>query len=70
MNELSYALTAYYVESIDDGGLLDRLSEDGYSGNYLFTVNGRIVSRDLLDSVSSWLSSTSTSTSPSGLGAP
>jgi hypothetical protein len=51
MNVMAYALTAYYVESIDKLGLLDRLEEDDYFGIYSFVIDNRIVSRDLLDSV-------------------
>lgn len=48
---LKYALTTYYVQSIDSLGLLGRLEEDGLFGVHLFDVNRRTVSRDLLDSV-------------------
>jgi SAM-dependent methyltransferase len=51
MGEICYALAAYYVEAIDSLGLLDRLVEDDYFGNFTFSINGRIVSRDLLDSI-------------------
>jgi len=51
MNRMAYALTAYYVKSIDGTGLLDRLVEDEYFGAQTFTVDKRIVSRDLLDSI-------------------
>lgn len=51
MNEMGYALTAYYVESIDKLGLLDTLIEDDFFGNFTFSVNNRLVSRDLLDSI-------------------
>lgn len=47
----SYALTAYYVRSIDTLGLLERLEEDGLFGVHTFEVGRRMVSRDLLDSV-------------------
>ncbi|MDZ7336674.1 MAG: hypothetical protein ONB32_16095 [candidate division KSB1 bacterium] len=51
MNEMGYALTTYYVESIDKLGLLDNLNEDDFFGNFTFSVNNRLVSRDLLDSI-------------------
>ena len=50
-NVISYALAAYYIETIDELGLLDELAEDAYFGNYVFDINGRVVSRDLLDSI-------------------
>jgi hypothetical protein len=50
-NELGYALTYYYTRSRDRLGLLDRLDEDGAFGAYVFRVDGRTLSRDLLDSV-------------------
>jgi hypothetical protein len=51
MNALGYALTTYYVKSIDTLGLLDRLSEDNLFGSVTFEVTHRVVSRDLLDSI-------------------
>jgi len=51
MNPLAYALTAYYVASIDTLGLLGSLQENESFGNYTFQVGGRTVSRDLLDSI-------------------
>jgi hypothetical protein len=50
-SELNYALTAYYVKNIDALGLLDCLQEDELFGVHAFTVDGRKVSRDLLDSI-------------------
>lgn len=51
MNPLGYALSMYYVMSIDDKGLLNQLEEDGAFGANLFEVGGKNVSRDLLDSI-------------------
>jgi SAM-dependent methyltransferase len=51
MNPLSYALTAYYLQSVDKLGLFTQLDEDEYFGVFTFKVAGRVVSRDLLDSV-------------------
>jgi len=51
MNPLGYALTAYYVRSVDKLGLLDRLSEDDAFGLFTFLIDGKSMSRDLLDSV-------------------
>ncbi len=51
MNIMAYALTTYYVKSIDKLGLLEKLEEDDYFGIHSFTVNNRLVSRDLLDSI-------------------
>lgn len=47
----AYALAAYYIESIDRLGLMDRLEEDGQFGACTFEIGGRRVSRDLLDSI-------------------
>ena len=49
--DINYGLTSYYLESIDELGLLDTLEEDGAFGAHTFSVDGRLVSRDLLDSV-------------------
>ncbi len=49
--EANYALTAYYVKSIDTLGLLTRLEEDELFGAHLFDALGGKVSRDLLDSI-------------------
>jgi putative sugar O-methyltransferase len=51
MNPLSYALTTYYLQSVDKLHLLSRLEEDEHFGIFTFNVAGRVVSRDLLDSV-------------------
>lgn len=51
MNVLGYALAAYYVKSIDRLGLFDSLAEDEHFGNVTFIINGKAVSRDLLDSI-------------------
>lgn len=51
MNAGAYALTTYYLKSIDHLGLLDRLQEDGLFGVCTFEIAGRRVSRDLLDSI-------------------
>ena len=49
--DINYALTAYYLKAIDYLGLLDTLEEDGAFGAHTFSVDGRLVGRDLLDSV-------------------
>lgn len=49
--ELTYLLTAYYLQNIDRLGLLKRLHEDELFGAYNFDFNGTPVSRDLLDSI-------------------
>jgi putative sugar O-methyltransferase len=50
--EASYILTAHYVQSIDQLGLLDRLGDDNLFGNYLVNFNDKmLVSRELLDAV-------------------
>jgi hypothetical protein len=51
MNALAYALTTYYVMSIDEFGLLDKLKEDAFFGAYCFNIGNRLVSRDLLDAI-------------------
>lgn len=47
----AYALSAFYVRDHDPLGLLDVLEEDGAFGALTHIVEGRMVSRDLLDSV-------------------
>lgn len=51
MNILGYALTTYYVKSIDKLQLLDLLDEDDLFGNFTFRIDNRLISRDLLDSI-------------------
>lgn len=51
MNILAYALTTYYIKSIDTLGLLQKLEEDGLFGNCCFSIDSKLVSRDLLDSI-------------------
>lgn len=50
-NILAYSLAYYYLKSIDRLGLFDKLTEDESFGNFTYTIDGRLVSRDLLDSV-------------------
>jgi hypothetical protein len=50
-NILAYTLSLYYLKSIDHLGLLDKLTEDNCFGNFSFTIAGRQVSRDLIDSI-------------------
>jgi hypothetical protein len=50
-NILGHLLAAYYVKSIDHYKLLDHLTEDTAFGNFAFDSTGRVVSRDLLDSI-------------------
>lgn len=52
-HELGYALSYYCarrVPEVERLGLLDRLTEDGLFGVHTFQIDGRQVSRDLLDS--------------------
>jgi hypothetical protein len=51
LNPKAYALTVYYVRALDTLGLLDLLEEDGAYGACTFTIAGKVVSRDLLDSI-------------------
>jgi len=46
----AYRLTARHLDTAGLGPLLDRLGEDGAFGAFTMDVDGRIVSRDLLDS--------------------
>jgi len=50
-NVLAYAVSLYYLKSIDRLGLLDTLVEDNSFGSFTFRIGNRLVSRDLLDSV-------------------
>ncbi|MEO7972459.1 MAG: putative sugar O-methyltransferase [Thermoanaerobaculia bacterium] len=53
LNEVGYALSYYCarrVAEVERLGLLDRLEEDGLFGVHTFEIDGRRVSRDLLDS--------------------
>lgn len=50
-DEARYLLTAYHVREADDLGLMERLQEDGLFGAYTFDFNGKLVGRDLLDSI-------------------
>jgi hypothetical protein len=50
-NALTYALVYYHLKAAGDDGLIDRLGEDGSFGASVFTIDGRTISRDLLDSV-------------------
>jgi hypothetical protein len=49
--EAAYALSAGYIAQNDSLGLLESLEEDGAFGALTFSVDGRVVSRDLLDSI-------------------
>jgi len=51
INILNYALATYYVKTIDNLGLLEKLEEDDYFGIFTFNIDKKIVSRDLLDSI-------------------
>lgn len=48
---LHYALTTLYHQRYAPAGLMEALDEDGLFGAYTCEVDGRVVSRDLLDSV-------------------
>jgi SAM-dependent methyltransferase len=51
ISEINYILTTYYVRTIDSLSLLDTLIEDGEFGVWTFLCAGKLVSRDLLDSI-------------------
>ena len=50
-NVLAYAISFYYLKSMDRLGLLDKFIEDENFGNFVFSIAGHHVSRDLLDSI-------------------
>ena len=50
-NIFGYLLAYYYVKSIDHRGLLDTLEEDNAFGAITYAIDGKQVSRDLLDSI-------------------
>lgn len=50
-NVLAYAISFYYLKSMDHLGLLDKLIEDENFGNFVFSMAAQQVSRDLLDSI-------------------
>ncbi|HUQ14123.1 MAG TPA: putative sugar O-methyltransferase [Novosphingobium sp.] len=50
-NDLAYALSYYYLKSGTGADLLRKMNEDGAFGALTIEVDGRLVSRDLLDSV-------------------
>jgi len=51
MSAINYALTTYYVKSIDSLHLLEKLEEDKQFGVFTFPIDNKIISRDLLDSI-------------------
>jgi hypothetical protein len=51
LGEVNYVVTGLYVKTKDTLGLLEKLTEDGAFGAHTFEVDGKVVSRDLLDSV-------------------
>lgn len=50
-NIIGYLLAYYYIKSIDHRGLLDKLEEDNAFGAITYPIDGKQVSRDLLDSI-------------------
>jgi hypothetical protein len=53
--EINYVVDLYYLRARDRLGRLDRLTEDGRFGPATVEIEGRLVSCDLLDSVSALL---------------
>lgn len=51
MNIMAYALTTFYVKSIDKLRIFEVLEEDEFFGNFTFRIDNRLISRDLLDSI-------------------
>jgi hypothetical protein len=49
--EINYALVSCYLAQEDNLGLLEKLEEDGLFGARTWQIDGKVVSRDLLDSV-------------------
>ncbi len=49
--EINYVLTTYYIKSFDSLGLFETLNEDNEFGIHTFSCDGKVVSRDLLDSI-------------------
>jgi putative sugar O-methyltransferase len=47
----TYLLTAYYAQMNDHLRIFNRLTEDGMFSPYTFRFNGKLISRDLIDSV-------------------
>ena len=50
-NVIGYLLSYYYIKSIDKHDLLERLKEDNSFGAITYLIDGKLVSRDLLDSI-------------------
>lgn len=50
-NELSYALCYYALKADDPEDLIGRLGDDASFGVHHFTIDDRIITRDLLDSI-------------------
>jgi hypothetical protein len=50
-NLMAYAITFYYLKSIDKLDFFGKLTEDADYGNFTFRIGGQQVSRDLLDSI-------------------
>ena len=50
-NVIGYLLSYYYIKSMDRHGLLKRLNEDNAFGAITYLIDGRLISRDLLDSI-------------------
>ena len=51
MHATGYTLTGYYLQSIDSLDLYSKIAEDHLFGIFTFELDGRLVSRDLLDSM-------------------
>jgi hypothetical protein len=51
MNPLAYALTYYHVAAMDRHAWLERMHEDGRFGAITLPIDGKAISRDLLDSL-------------------
>jgi hypothetical protein len=50
-NVIGYLLSYYYIKSIDKYQLLKQLKEDNSFGAITYQIDGKLISRDLLDSI-------------------
>ena len=50
-NDVAYLLAYYALKGSGARAILDQLDEDGLFGAYTHAIDGRLISRDLLDSV-------------------
>lgn len=51
LSPINYVVSTYYLKDVDYLGLFDRMEEDSDFGNYSFIIDGKLISRDFLDSI-------------------